>query len=107
MTNHCGHECVCGRFQQTACVHNAPCPAGSDIYEPCEHETRTRPASAPDADILDIATEWLFQQFKKHNNEAYTFGDNEMVDFLIERIGYLRTDAGKEEIHNHQNRQGR
>ena len=49
---HCDHECVCGRFQQTACVHMKPCPAGSDIYENCDHDTRASHSSQPVPDAL-------------------------------------------------------
>ena len=49
-------------------------------------------------DVLDAATLWLFDQFKQFTNGKYTFGDDWLADWWIERVGYLRTPEGQKEL---------
>ena len=46
------------------------------------------------------ATELLFEQFREYTNGEYTFGDDRLADWWIEKLGYLRTDEGMESLRN-------
>jgi hypothetical protein len=59
---------------------------------------RAEAAAAAREQVLDEATEWLFGQFKQFTNEKYTFGDDWLADWWIERVGYLRTPEGRAEL---------
>ncbi len=55
---HCNHECTCGRYLGTALPYKKPCPAGTDIYDNCTHDTRSRP------DPLALLDKWLYVQYE-------------------------------------------
>lgn len=73
-------------------------------------EFKIRSHSAPTGDLdrekmLEKATEWLFEQFKQFTNGKYTFGDDWLADWWIERVGYLRTPEGEAELQQQQERE--
>jgi hypothetical protein len=78
---------------QNPCQWIATCDTCKNIN--CKHSSE---AAAIRNATLDITTNWLFKQFKEYTNEEYVFGIDWLADWWIERVGYLRTPEGRDEI---------
>ncbi len=60
---------------------------------------RQQKIPAPSAgQVLDQATGWLFEEFRCYSHGEYVFGTNLVIDWWIDRVWYLTTPEGREEL---------